>query len=161
MSSDRDAMIGEAVAIAEAFPTVGLDGFIMTKLDGDARGGAALSIRRMTGKPIKMVGTGEKLRDLEVFHPDRLASRILGMGDVLTLIEKASDAFDEKQAQKTMDRLKANTFTMQDMLEQLEQIQDMGSMKEPISMIPGMGQRMGNLKSMRGDSYARAPSFSR
>ncbi|NMB29797.1 MAG: signal recognition particle protein, partial [Clostridiaceae bacterium] len=94
-----DAMIGqEAVAIAEAFDRqIGLDGFIMTKLDGDARGGAALSIRRMTGKPIKMVGTGEKLRDLEVFHPDRLASRILGMGDVLTLIEKASDAFDEKQ----------------------------------------------------------------
>lgn len=143
-----DAMIGqEAVAIAEAFDRqIGLDGFIMTKLDGDARGGAALSIRRMTGKPIKMVGTGEKLRDLEVFHPDRLASRILGMGDVLTLIEKASDAFDEKQAQKTMDRLKANTFTMQDMLEQLEQIQDMGSMKEMISMIPGMGQRMGNLE---------------
>ncbi|HHX19530.1 MAG TPA: signal recognition particle protein [Clostridiaceae bacterium] len=143
-----DAMIGqEAVAIAEAFEQqIGLDGFIMTKLDGDARGGAALSIRRMTGKPIKMVGTGEKLRDLEVFHPDRLASRILGMGDVLTLIEKATDAFDEKQAQKTVERLKANTFTMQDMLEQLEQLQDMGSMKEMISMIPGMGQRMGNME---------------
>ncbi|HNZ63655.1 MAG TPA: signal recognition particle protein, partial [Bacillota bacterium] len=143
-----DAMIGqEAVAIAEAFDReVGLDGFIMTKLDGDARGGAALSIRRMTGKPIKMIGTGEKIEDLEVFHPDRLASRILGMGDVLTLIEKASQAFDEKQARKTVDRLMANRFTMQDMLDQLEQIKDMGSMREMIAMIPGVGRKMGDME---------------
>ena len=142
-----DAMIGqEAVGIAQAFEeAVGLDGFIMTKLDGDARGGAALSIRRMTGKAIKMIGTGEKIEDLEVFYPERMASRILGMGDVLSLIEKASDAFDERQAQKTMERLKANAFTMQDMLEQLEQIQGMGSMKEMLSMIPGMGKKMGNM----------------
>lgn len=139
-----DAMIGqEAVAIAEAFENqIGLDGFIMTKLDGDARGGAALSIRRMTGKPIKMIGTGEKMEDLEIFHPDRLASRILGMGDVLTLIEKASDAFDQAQAEKTMERLKANAFTMQDMLEQLEQIKDMGSMKDMLAMIPGLGRKL-------------------
>lgn len=142
-----DAMIGqEAVSIAEAFEaSVGLDGFIMTKLDGDARGGAALSIRRMTGKPIKMIGTGEKIEDLEIFYPDRMASRILGMGDVLTLIEKATDALDERQAQKTMERLKQNTFTMQDMLEQLEQIQGMGSMKEMLTMIPGMGRKVGNM----------------
>ncbi len=147
-----DAMIGqEAVGIAQAFDSqVGLDGFIMTKLDGDARGGAALSIRRMTGKPIKMMGTGEKIGDLEVFYPDRLASRILGMGDVLTLIEKATESFDEKQAQKTMDRLKAKTFTMQDMLEQLEQIQGMGSMKEMLSMIPGMGRKLGNVEVDEG-----------
>lgn len=142
-----DAMIGqEAVGIAQTFDQeIGLDGFIMTKLDGDARGGAALSIRRMTGKPIKMIGTGEKLEDLEVFHPDRLASRILGMGDVLTLIEKATESFDEKQAQKTLDRIKAQTFTMQDMLDQLEQLQGMGSMKEMLSMIPGMGRKLGNV----------------
>ncbi|HPX93529.1 MAG TPA: signal recognition particle protein [Bacillota bacterium] len=139
-----DAMIGqEAVHIAEAFDSqVGLDGFIMTKLDGDARGGAALSIRRMTGKPIKMIGTGERPGDLEVFRPDRLASRILGMGDVLTLIEKASDIYDGKQAAKTAERLKANTFTMQDMLEQLEQIQGMGSIKEMMAMIPGAGRKL-------------------
>lgn len=142
-----DAMIGqEAVHIAETFDSqIGLDGFIMTKLDGDARGGAALSIRRMTGKPIKMIGTGERLGDLEQFHPDRLASRILGMGDVLTLIEKASDAFDQEQAGRTMERLKANTFTMQDMLEQLEQIQGMGSMKEMLAMIPGAGRKLGDM----------------
>lgn len=142
-----DAMIGqEAVEIARSFDAeIGLDGFIMTKLDGDARGGAALSIRRMTGKPIKMIGTGEKVGDLEIFHPDRLASRILGMGDVLTLIEKASEALDEKQAQKTLERLKKNTFTMQDMLEQLEQIQGMGSMKEMLSMVPGLGSKLGNV----------------
>ncbi len=151
-----DAMIGqEAVGIAEAFDRqVGLDGFIMTKLDGDARGGAALSIRRMTGKPIKMIGTGEKVGDLEPFRPDRLASRILGMGDVLTLIEKASETLDEKQAQKTLERLKANRFTMQDMLEQLEQMRDMGSMKEMLSLIPGAGKKLGNVDIDEG-SLAR------
>ena len=150
-----DAMIGqEAVHIAEAFDSqVGLDGFIMTKLDGDARGGAALSIRRMTGKPIKMIGTGERPGDLELFRPDRLASRILGMGDVLSLIEKASDAFDEEQAGRTMERLKANTFTMQDMLEQLEQIQGMGSMKEMLAMIPGAGRKLGDMNLDDSDLF--------
>ena len=151
-----DAMIGqEAVAIAESFDReVGLDGFIMTKLDGDARGGAALSIRRMTGKPIKLIGTGEKVGDLEPFRPDRLASRILGMGDVLTLIEKASETLDEQQAQKALERLKANRFTMQDMLDQLEQIRGMGSLKEMLSLIPGAGKKLGNVDIDEG-SLAR------
>ncbi len=142
-----DAMIGqEAVSIAQAFEEeIGVTGFIMTKVDGDARGGAALSIRRMTGKPIKMLGTGEKIEDLEVFHPDRLASRILGMGDVLTLIEKASQAIDEEQARKTMESLRANRFTMQDMLDQLEQVRNMGSMKDMLAMMPGVGKQLGNL----------------
>ena len=151
-----DAMIGqEAVTIAESFDKeVGLDGFIMTKLDGDARGGAALSIRRMTGKPIKLIGTGEKVGDLEPFRPDRLASRILGMGDVLTLIEKASETLDEQQAQKALERLKANRFTMQDMLDQLEQIRGMGSMKEMLSLIPAAGKKLGNVDIDEG-SLAR------
>ncbi len=142
-----DAMIGqEAVSIAQAFEEeIGVTGFIMTKVDGDARGGAALSIRRMTGKPIKMLGTGEKIEDLEVFHPDRLASRILGMGDVLTLIEKASQAIDEEQARKTMENLRANRFTMQDMLDQLEQVRNMGSMKDMLAMMPGVGKQLGNV----------------
>ncbi len=142
-----DAMIGqEAVGIAQQFEQqIGLDGFIMTKLDGDARGGAALSIRKMTGKPIKMVGTGEQLAELETFHPDRLASRILGMGDVLSLIEKAEQTLDEEKAQKSLDRLRQNRFTMQDMLEQLEQIQNMGSIKDMLSMIPGIGNKAANL----------------
>ena len=142
-----DAMIGqEAVSIAQSFEEeIGVTGFIMTKVDGDARGGAALSIRRMTGKPIKMLGTGEKIEDLEVFHPDRLASRILGMGDVLTLIEKASQAIDEEQARKTMESLRANRFTMQDMLDQLEQVRNMGSMKDMLAMMPGVGKQLGNL----------------
>ncbi|MFA6690449.1 MAG: signal recognition particle protein [Saccharofermentanales bacterium] len=142
-----DAMIGqEAVEIARQFEEqIGLDGFIMTKLDGDARGGAALSIRKMTGKPIKMVGTGEQLADLEAFFPDRLASRILGMGDVLSLIEKAEQSLDEDKAQEALDRLRQNRFTMQDMLEQLEQIQNMGSIKDLLSMMPGVGSKAANL----------------
>jgi signal recognition particle subunit SRP54 len=142
-----DAMIGqEAVEIARQFEEqIGLDGFIMTKLDGDARGGAALSIRKMTGKPIKLIGTGEQVGDLEAFYPDRLASRILGMGDVLSLIEKAEQTLDEEKAQKSLDRLRQNRFTMQDMLEQLEQIQNMGSLKDMLSMIPGIGGKAANL----------------
>ncbi|HZW98267.1 MAG TPA: signal recognition particle protein [Bacillota bacterium] len=139
-----DAMIGqEAVNIALEFDRdIGLDGFIMTKLDGDARGGAALSIRRITGKPIKLVGMGEKIDQLEVFHPERMASRILGMGDVLTLVEKASKQLDEEKAQKTLDRLQKNRFTLQDMLEQLEQVQDMGSIQDMVSMLPGAGGKL-------------------
>ena len=142
-----DAMIGqEAVEIArQVEEQIGLDGFIMTKLDGDARGGAALSIRKMTGKPIKMVGTGEQLADLEAFFPDRLASRILGMGDVLSLIEKAEQSLDEDKAQEALDRLRQNRFTMQDMLEQLEQIQNMGSIKDLLSMLHGVGSKAANL----------------
>jgi signal recognition particle subunit SRP54 len=139
-----DAMIGqEAVSVAKAFDErIGIDGFIMTKLDGDARGGAALSIRKMTGKPIKLIATGEKVEDFEAFYPERLASRILGMGDVLSLIEKAGQAFDEEEAKKTYERLKKNVFTLEDMLSQLEQMKKMGSMRDMLAMIPGMGKRL-------------------
>ena len=134
-----DAMIGqEAVNVALEFDKyIGLDGFIMTKLDGDARGGAALSIRRMTGKPIKLVGMGEKIDQLEVFHPERMASRILGMGDVVTLVEKAARQIDEAKAQKTLERLQKNQFTLQDMLEQFEQVKNLGSMQDMMAMFPG------------------------
>ncbi len=137
-----DAMIGqEAVNIALEFEQeIGLDGFVMTKLDGDARGGAALSIRRITGKPVKLVGMGEKIDQLEVFHPERMASRILGMGDVLSLVEKASLRLDEEKAQKTLERLKKNQFTLQDMLDQLEQVKNMGSLQDMMAMIPGAGK---------------------
>ncbi|NLW89675.1 MAG: signal recognition particle protein [Clostridiaceae bacterium] len=134
-----DAMIGqEAVSVALAFEkAIGLDGFIMTKLDGDARGGAALSIRKITGKPIKLICVGEKIEDIEDYYPDRMAGRILGMGDVLSLIEKAQSQFDEDQARNTMERLLRNTFNLEDMLSQFEQIQKMGSVKDMIGMIPG------------------------
>lgn len=139
-----DAMIGqEAVAVAQAFESaIGLDGFIMTKLDGDARGGAALSIRQITGKPIKLICVGEKVEDIEEYYPDRMASRILGMGDVLSLIEKAQTTFDEDSAKKTMDRLLKNTFNLEDMLSQFEQIKKMGSIKDVIGMIPGAGAKI-------------------
>lgn len=139
-----DAMIGqEAVNIAKAFDEqIGLDGFIMTKLDGDARGGAALSIRKVTGKPVKMIGTGEKMDAFESFHPDRMASRILGMGDVLSLIEKAEQAFDHEQAERTFQKLKSQRFDMQDMLEQFEQMQKMGSMKDLLGMVPGLSGKV-------------------
>ena len=134
-----DAMIGqEAVNIALEFDKeIGIDGFIMTKMDGDARGGAALSIRKMTGKPVKMIATGEKLDAFEAYKPDRMASRILGMGDVLTLIEKAEQSLDQEQAEKTLRRLKKNQFTLQDLLEQYQQIKRMGSLSDMLSMIPG------------------------
>jgi len=139
-----DAMIGqEAVAVAQTFESaIGLDGFIMTKLDGDARGGAALSIRQITGKPIKLICVGEKVEDIEEYYPDRMASRILGMGDVLSLIEKAQTTFDEDSAKKTMDRLLKNTFNLEDMLSQFEQIKKMGSIKDVIGMIPGAGAKI-------------------
>ena len=139
-----DAMIGqEAVTVAQAFEAaIGLDGFILTKLDGDARGGAALSIRRITGKPIKLICVGEKVEDIEEYHPDRMANRILGMGDVLSLIEKAQMNLDEDAANRTLERLKANTFTLQDMLEQFEQVKKMGSIRDVIGMIPGMGAKV-------------------
>lgn len=139
-----DAMIGqEAVNIALEFEKqIGIDGFIMTKMDGDARGGSALSIRRMTGKPIKMIATGEKLDALEEFYPDRMASRILGMGDVLTLIEKASAAVDEKEAAAAYERMRKNQFTLEDMLQQFEQMNKVGSLQDILGMLPGLGGRI-------------------
>lgn len=138
-----DAMIGqEAVNVAQSFDQqVGLDGFIMTKLDGDARGGAALSIRKMTGKPIKMVCVGEKVENIEEFIPDRIASRILGMGDVMSLVEKASAAIDEKKAAESLDKLRRNQFTLEDMLDQFEQMKKMGSLKDMLGMLPGQAMK--------------------
>ncbi len=135
-----DAMTGQdAVNVAKAFnERVALTGVILTKLDGDTRGGAALSVRQITGKPIKFCGTGEKLEDIEPFHPDRMASRILGMGDVLTLIERAQSAFDEKKAAEMAQKMKTNAFTLDDFLEQMEQLGSMGSMEELLAMIPGL-----------------------
>ena len=135
-----DAMIGQdAVTTAKSFDdALGIDGIMLTKLDGDARGGAALSIKAVTGKPIKFAGIGEKLDQIEVFHPDRMASRILGMGDVLTLIEKAESALDEKKAKELEEKLRANKFTLQDFYDQLVQIKGMGGMQEMLAMMPGM-----------------------
>lgn len=135
-----DAMTGQdAVNAAAAFDeALGITGIMLTKLDGDARGGAALSVRAVTGKPIKYAGIGEKLDNIEPFHPERMASRILGMGDVLTLIEKAEQSFDEKKAMKMAERLKKNQFTFTDYLEQIEQIKSMGNIKDIAAMIPGM-----------------------
>ena len=140
-----DAMTGQdAVNAASAFDeALGIDGVILTKLDGDARGGAALSIRAATGKPIKFVGTGEKLDMIEPFHPDRMASRILGMGDMLSFIEKAQATYDEKQAAKLEERLKKNRFTLQDYYEQLLQLRSMGDLSQLAGMMPGsMGKQM-------------------
>ena len=135
-----DAMAGQdAVNVARTFnETVGIDGIILTKTDGDTRGGAALSVLSVTGKPIKFQGTGEKLDDLEVFHPSRMASRILGMGDVLSLIERAQDAADEKAAEETAKRMMENKFDMNDMLAQFAQIRKMGGAGAMLSMMPGM-----------------------
>ena len=135
-----DAMAGQdAVNVAKTFnETVGVDGIILTKTDGDTRGGAALSVLAVTGKPIKFQGTGEKLDDLEVFHPSRMASRILGMGDVLTLIEKAEQNLDQKKAEEMAERLRQNRFTLTDYYDQLQQIKGMGSLQDIAGMIPGM-----------------------
>ena len=142
-----DAMIGQdAVYAAKAFDVaLDIDGVVLTKLDGDARGGAALSIKAVTGKPIKFVGMGEKLDNIEVFHPDRMASRILGMGDVLTLIEKAEQQFDMQKAQELAEKLKKNRFTLQDYYDQLVQVKGMGSMDELLGMMPGL-----NTKALEG-----------
>jgi len=136
-----DAMTGqEAVHVAEAFhAAVPVTGLVLTKIDGDARGGAALSISAVTGLPVKFLGTGEKTDALEPFHPDRLASRILGMGDVLTLIERAQETYDEKSAAKMAEKLKKNSFTLEDMLEQMEAVQKMGPISSLVEMIPGLG----------------------
>ena len=142
-----DSMIGQdAVNVAKAFNDIlEIDGVIITKLDGDTRGGAALSVKAVTGKPILFAGTGEKLDDLEEFHPDRMASRILGMGDVFSLIEKVENELDEKKAQETAKRLQENKFDMNDLLSQFQQIQKMGSIKSLLSMIPGMESKLRNV----------------
>ncbi len=146
-----DAMTGqEAVNVAKTFDErIGITGVIMTKMEGDTRGGAALSVKRVTGKPIKYVGVGEKLDALEPFHPDRVASRILGMGDVLTLIEKAQRAFDEKQALEMERRLLEGEFTLEDMREQLKALRNMGSIESLVKMLPGFGGIKSMLKNVR------------
>ncbi|MDR2504930.1 MAG: signal recognition particle protein [Oscillospiraceae bacterium] len=139
-----DAMIGqESVNVADTFnKKLGIDGVILTKLDGDARGGAALSVRQVTGKPIKFVGLSEKMDSLEPFYPDRMASRILGMGDMLSLIEKAQETFDETQTDKMESKLRHASFTLQDYLDQMQQMKKMGSLKSILGMLPGIGNKL-------------------
>lgn len=151
-----DAMLGQdAVNVAQTFnDQLDITGVVLTKLDGDTRGGAALSVRHVTGKPIKFVGTGEKLDTIEPFHPDRMASRILGMGDMLTLIEKAEQAYDEKKAAELEQKLRSSSFTLDDYLEQFQQIKNMGSMDQIAAMIPGM--KPGALKDAQIDEKAMA-----
>ena len=152
-----DAMIGQdAVTVAQTFnDQLDVTGVILTKLDGDTRGGAALSIKYITGKPIKFIGTGEKLDMIEPFHPDRMASRILGMGDVLSLIEKAEQAFDEKQAAELERKLRESTFTLDDYLEQFRQIKNMGSMEQLMAMMPNMpGVNAGKMRDAQIDEKA-------
>ena len=149
-----DAMIGQdAVNAAKAFDdALDITGVMLTKLDGDARGGAALSVRAITGKPIKFAGMGEKLEDIEPFHPDRMASRILGMGDMLTLIEKAEKAFDAKKAAEMEEKLKSNKFTLQDFYDQMVQMKSMGSMEDILAQMPGGA----SLKGVKFDEKAMA-----
>ena len=151
-----DSMIGqESVNVAETFNNLlDITGVILTKLDGDTRGGAALSIRYVTGKPIKFVGMGEKLDTIEPFHPDRMASRILGMGDVLTLIDKAQAAYDEKQAAALEQKMRQQTFTLDDYLEQLGQLKNMGNLEQLMGMMPGM--KPGAMKDVKIDEKAMA-----
>lgn len=139
-----DAMTGQdAVTVATSFDeALGIDGLVLTKMDGDTRGGAALSARAVTGKPIKFVGMGEKLDELDYFYPDRMASRILGMGDVLSLIEKAEQSLDEKKAAELEKKLRKNKFDLNDLLDQLQQVRKMGSMKDILSMLPGVGNKL-------------------
>ena len=146
-----DAMLGQdAVNVATSFnELLDITGVVLTKMDGDTRGGAALSIRHVTGKPIKFVGTGEKIDALEVFHPDRMASRILGMGDVLSLIEKAEIAYDEKQAQELEKKMREQTFSLEDFLVQMRQLKKMGNLEQIIGMLPGAN--MGALKNAQLD----------
>ncbi len=145
-----DAMLGQqSVNVAQGFnEKLGLTGFVLTKVDGDARGGAALSIREMTGLPIKYLGIGEKVEALEVFHPDRLASRILDMGDVVSLVEKAQEIINEEDALKTAKKIAKNQFTVEDFLAQIQQMKQLGSMESIMKMIPGMNQAMKKMKDM-------------
>ncbi|MBQ9152159.1 MAG: signal recognition particle protein, partial [Clostridia bacterium] len=151
-----DAMIGqESVNVADTFnKMLDITGVILTKLDGDTRGGAALSIRYVTGKPIKFIGVGEKLDAIEPFHPDRMANRILGMGDVLTLIDKAQQQFDEKKAAELEQKIRQSTFTLDDYLAQFDQIKNMGDLNQLAGMIPGM--KPGALKDAQVDEKALA-----
>ena len=148
-----DAMTGQdAVAAAEAFHgTLGLDGIIMTKLDGDARGGAVLSVKSVTGKPIKFIGVGEKLDALEAFHPERMASRILGMGDVMSLIEKAQESYDEEKAKELEKKMKKNQFTLEDFLDQFSQIRGMGGLSKIMDMLPGGGVKASEEQLSQGE----------
>ena len=151
-----DAMTGQdAVNVADTFnKNLGVDGVILTKLDGDTRGGAAISVKAVTGKPIKFSGTGEKLTDIEPFYPDRMASRILGMGDVLTLIEKAQDSFDKKSASELEHKLRTQSFTLDDFLTQMQQMKKMGSVTDLLKMIPGVGSKLGDI-SIDEDKIAK------
>jgi signal recognition particle subunit SRP54 len=148
-----DAMTGQdAVNVAKSFHgRLSLTGVVLTKTDGDARGGAALSIKAVTGAPVKFVGTGEKLEGLEPFHPGRMASRILGMGDILTLVEKAQEQIDEKEAKALQKKLRRAEFTLEDFRDQLRKLQKMGSMEEILGMIPGMGAKMAQVKDAAPD----------
>ena len=139
-----DAMTGQdAVNVAESFHhTLAIDGVVLTKLDGDARGGAALSVKEVIGKPIAFASVGEKLADFEPFHPDRMASRILGMGDMLTLIEKAEQAFEREQAQAAAEKLTTGQFTLEDFLEQMQQIKKMGPLQNLVGMLPGVPKEL-------------------
>jgi signal recognition particle subunit SRP54 len=142
----------EAVNVASAFDeAVGLDGVVLTKIDGDARGGAALSVKEVVGKPILFVGTGEKLEDFEPFHPDRMASRILGMGDVLTLIEKAEAAFDADEVAKAEQKLRKGQFTLEDFLDQMRQVRKMGPLQNLMKMMPGMPKELRNAQLDEGE----------
>lgn len=152
-----DSMTGQdAVNVAKSFDeALGIDGVMLTKLDGDTRGGAALSIRAVTGKPIKFVGTGEKVEDIEPFYPDRMASRILGMGDVLTLIEKAQTEFDQKEMAKMEQKLKQNSFDLDDLLSQMKQIKKMGPLQSVLSMFPGAAAQLKDDDAERGEQEMR------
>ena len=151
-----DAMTGQdAVNVAESFnELLDITGVVLTKMDGDTRGGAALSVKFITGKPIKFVGTGEKLDTIEVFHPDRMASRILGMGDVLSLIEKAEEAFDQKKAEELEKKMREATFTLDDFLDQLRQLKKMGNLEQILGMLPGV--KAGSLKDLNVDEKQMA-----
>ncbi|MBO5682649.1 MAG: signal recognition particle protein, partial [Clostridia bacterium] len=145
----------DAVNVAETFnELLDITGVVLTKLDGDTRGGAALSVRHVTGKPIKFVGTGEKLDTIEPFYPDRMASRILGMGDVLSLIEKAEQAYDEKKAAELEKKIRESTFTLDDYLDQFAQLKNMGSLEQIMGMMPGMNA--GAMKDAKIDEKAMA-----
>ena len=156
-----DAMTGQdAVNVAGSFQEkVGIDGVILTKLDGDTRGGAALSIRSVTGKPILYIGMGDKLSDLEQFYPDRMASRILGMGDVLTLIEKAEQEFDEEKAREMSQKLRKAEFDYNDFLDQMQQIKKMGGLASIMSMLPGMGQLKGGMPEVDESAFAKVEAI--
>ena len=152
-----DSMTGQdAVNVADAFnQKLGITGTILTKLDGDTRGGAALSVRAVTGAPIKFIGTGEKLTDLEAFHPDRMASRILGMGDVLTLIERAEEQFDAKQAEEMAKKMGENSFDLNDLLDQMKQVKKMGSLSSIVSMLPGAKTKLTDEQEAEGEKQLR------